>query len=91
MKFDVEVTIHKNEKEVVFELEVDFFKSGSPRGNGYYMSISGKNNTNFEDRLIDIRYDSSFNENIPELYFMSWAYTYWSGENGSYDIKSLKM
>ena len=97
MKYLLSITIQNPEdKSEVVERQylAEFYKSGaSDYGNGYGMSFDTFENgkTTSEWQAYDLRYDIDFDENHPELWLTDFAYHYWSGEQGSYDIIKLSI
>lgn len=71
------------------KLAVKVVRSNSGYGNDSYLAIKGIDNS-FE-QFIDMRYDTSFNPNKPEPSIVAWAYSYWTGENGSWRIIKLSI
>lgn len=71
------------------KLVARFLKSNSGYGNDTYLSIESSDGKGL-DWCYDLRYDD-FDIKQPETFLAKWAYNYWTGENGSYDIKSLKI
>ena len=74
--------------ELLFDLECNFNHHPNQYGNGYCLSISGKN---FYRQIIDLRYDKSFDRNNPDIWLSNWAHNYWSGENGAWVVKHLEI
>ena len=74
--------------DLFFELHCNFSYDENQYGNGHYVSISAKG---FNKIVGDLRYDKSFDRNNKMKWLIDWAFHYWSGENGSYKIKSLEI
>lgn len=74
--------------ELLFDLDCEFHHNPNQYGNGYCLSISGKD---FYKQIIDLRYDTSFDRNHPDIWLYTWAHNYWSGKNGAWKIKSLTI
>ena len=74
--------------ERIFDLDCNFNHHPNQYGNGYYLSISGKD---FYEQIIDLRYDRSFDRNNPDVWLSNWAHNYWSGENGAWAVKHLEI
>lgn len=74
--------------ELSFDLTCYFTHHPEQYGNGYTVSIASDN---FEERLYDLRYDRSFNHNKKADWLKAWAHNYWSGKNGAWKVKSLKI
>lgn len=91
-KYDIDIKI-ANPNNILdarqLFLRAQFHHRQDDYGNGYYLSIKGRQGTDFE-RLFDIRYDN-FNIDNPELFILNWIYNNWSGRNGSHDVISLKI
>lgn len=91
MKYKMAVTIYNPKAEagmnsdLVYIMECEFTYNPDTYGNGYYVLISADTFENF----YDLRYDDSFHKDKPEVWLANWAYTYWSGKNGAYDVKRL--
>lgn len=62
------------------DFRVDVIYIPDNYGNGYHMYFTGQN---YSDGL-DIRYDKTFDPNMPELYIMDYVYSHWSGEKMSW-------
>lgn len=90
MKYQMTVTIinPENNDEITYDLSCVFIYDAEQYGNGYYVSIKGKE---FYPQYIDLRYDKAFNPENKTEYLMSWAKNYWSGKNGAYAVKSLEI
>ncbi len=87
-KMNVTICSPKDETKVrTMELDVEFSYDEKTYGNGHYLYIG---NGSFEFYL-DIRYDSTFNKNKKTAYLRKWAKNYWSGENGAYKVKTIKI
>lgn len=92
MKYDMKVTITDPNtlggmvSELVFDLTCNFVYDETQYGNGYYVSIQGKD---FYRQVIDLRYDKSFDRDNKEKWLMDWAKSYWSGKDGAWVVKSL--
>ena len=86
MKFNIEVTIMnpKNFAKKKLYLLAEYAKMENTYGNGLYLSIQGRGETKF-DQLFDIRY-MDIDPTILEVVIAKWAYSYWSGQNGAWDI-----
>lgn len=72
------------------KLQAGLVKSDSGYGNDTYMIIKSRDGGNFE-QYIDIRYDTTFNKDKPELYIINWVYNYWSGDNGSWNVVACSI
>ena len=71
-----------------FELYCTFYYDTEHYGNGYYVSIRGKD---FYPLSYDLQYDKSFDCNNKVTWLKEWAKSYWTGKNGSWEIKSLDI
>lgn len=74
--------------DIVMKLNVAFAHDPNTYGNGYYVNIEG--DRGFENTY-DLRYDKSFHKDAKEVWLAGWAYSYWSGKNGAYEVKSLTI
>lgn len=91
-KMKVDIT-DPNTKEgmfsgLVFNLDCHFLYNEDDYGNGYYVSISG--NEGFK-QYIDIRYDKTFRSSFAEKWLLEWAYSYLSGTNGAWKIRTIEI
>ena len=86
IKFKVTIILSGDKK---LELAASFYKSDNDYGNGIYLRIVGINKTTFE-QLLDLRY-IDFEPEKPEVLLANWAYSNWSGTNGSLDIVKLTI
>lgn len=75
-------------EELRLYLFCEVFCDGNDFGNGCYVSIHGER---FSKIFIDVRYDSSFNIDVPDVWFKKWAKNYWNGRNGAWSIKRLQI
>lgn len=94
MIYKMKVTItDPNTKEGLFsslnfDLDCNFVYDPEQYGNGYYVSIAGKE---FYRQVIDLRYDKSFDRYNKAKWLEEWAKNYWSGKNGAWAIKTLEI
>lgn len=72
-------------KRKELKLKASLVKSDSGYGNDTYLVINSRDGGSFE-QCMDIRYDTSFRRDKAEVYIVSWAYSCWTGENGSWSI-----
>ena len=89
MEFTLEITIVQPSNTSVtrtLKLKATFGSLSSGYGNDCVLHIT--DGDKFEVCL-DLRYDTNFNKNYPEITLATWVYTNWSGQNGSYDVQSL--
>lgn len=70
-----------------FDLDCKFRYNPEQYGNGYSVSIAGKE---FYQQIIDLRYDKSFDRHNKAKWLEEWAKSYWSGKNGAWAIKTLE-
>lgn len=92
IKFRLTVTIQSisgapNRRKMV--LLAVYSSYNSPNGNGLYLSITGEENCTLHI-VMDSRYDV-LDTNMLDLNLATWAYNYWSGLNGSWDIHKLTI
>jgi len=92
IKFRLTVTIQSisgapNRRKMV--MTAIYSASNSPYGNGLYLLIRGEENCTI-DEAIDLRYEP-IDTNMLDLNLATWAYNYWSGLNGSWDIHKLTI
>lgn len=94
MKYKMKVTIaNPNLHEEInierdFVLDCVFCYNPDTYGNGYYVSIKGKD---FYPLSYDIRYDLSFDRGNKKKWLEEWARSYWTGKDGAWAIKSLEI
>lgn len=94
MKYNLTVIIQDpNTKEgmnseLVYILDVIYSHNPNTYGNGYYVYIT--DNEGFEN-CYDLRYSMDFDSDKKEAWIVDWAYKYWSGKNGAYEVKSLTI
>lgn len=86
-KFLLDVSIMSPEmtQRKELKLQVNLVKSNSGYGNDTYMLIKSRDGGSFE-QYIDIRYDKDFHKDKPEVYIVNWVYSYWTGDNGSWNV-----
>lgn len=91
MKFNLEITIMdpKSFNRKKLYLAASFAKMENTYGNGMYLSIKGRGETKFE-QLFDVRYIDIDPNNL-EVFIAKWAYSYWSGTNGAWDIVKFSI
>lgn len=93
MLYDITVQIEDPNTEegmhsgLTFDLTANFAYDPETYGNGYSVSINGKDFFN----VYDLRYNHEFNRKNKILWLATWAENYWSGENGSWKLRSLKI
>ena len=95
MKYRMLVVISdpKTEKgmnsDITLDLRCTFSYDPDTYGNGHSVKIEG-GGVAFCN-VYDLRYDKSFNKNQKMGWLEKWAHSYWSGEGGSYYVKSLSI
>lgn len=94
MKYTMNVVIADPEtpegmiSDLLMILSCNFVYDSEQYGNGYYVKISGKEGFS---NIIDLRYNTEFNQNNKIAWLEKWARNYWSGKNGAYYVKSIKI
>lgn len=94
MKYSIKVVIYNPDtqkgmnSDIYLDLTAEFEYNPKQYGNGHYVCIKGDG---FTKESYDIRYDRSFNRNRIEQWLEEWAHWYWSGKNGAYAVKSIKV
>lgn len=91
MKYNIDVTIinPKSGETQKLYLEATFKVVNDTYGNGIYLYILGRGQTNFE-RVIDLRYES-VDTTALELVVLKFVYGYWSGNNGAWDVMRINI
>lgn len=77
-------------KRKELKLQVNLIRSDSGYGNDTYMLVKSRDGGEFEQYL-DIRYDASFHRDKPEPFIVNWVYSYWTGDNGSWNVVSCSI
>lgn len=93
MKYNIEMLIvDPNEKteQVNRHYEIEFWCNSNDYGNGYHVSFNNVDSKG-DKQLFDLRYDSNFDKNHPELWIADYVYHNWSGEQESYDVQKLTI
>ena len=88
MHYGMKVIIFKDENEKEYALDCWFSYDEEQYGNGYCVSIEGKD---FYPQYLDIRYDRSFNKSNKSKWLEEWVRGYWSGKNGAWSIKEIDI
>jgi len=94
MNYEIRVTIYNPETEkgfnsdLQFVLLASFYYDKDQYGNGYYVSIKGKE---FYENYIDLRYNQEFEPTEKMTWLTHWACNYWSGKNGVYKLKYIAI
>lgn len=74
--------------DIFLRLKVSFTHNEDDYGNGYWVMIKGEEG--FEN-YYDLRYNKDFHASQKMTWLTSWAEAYWSGENGAYSLKGIKI
>lgn len=96
MKYLMTVTIADPEtpagmsSDLVFKIDCFFCYDAEQYGNGHYLKLKKRSPEGFEN-IIDLRYDATFDRNNKAEYLEKWARSYWSGKDGAYYVKSLRI
>lgn len=94
MKHKMAITIYNPEtpegmnSDLFLNLEAEFRYIKGDYGNGHWVRISGDG---FSELIYDIRYDITFHRASKQEWLKKWAECYWSGKNGAYAVKSVKI
>lgn len=72
-----------------FIYKINISKDPDQYGNGCHMSVVNVE-TNQRD-IYDIRYDKTFKSSDPITYIKDWAYSIWTGKNGSWKIINFSI
>ena len=94
MKFNINITIfNPKDKKVKRELKyvAIFVKTENSYGNGYYLHIENREGKQYFEQNFDLRYDTTFNPELAEVYLANWVYNTWTGKNNSYDVADLRI
>lgn len=96
MKYTMKVTIAQPNtpkgmsSDIFFVIDCFFSYDPEQYGNGHYLLLKKRGPEDFRN-CIDLRYDRDFDRNNKPAYLEKWARAYWSGKNGSYYVKDLKI
>lgn len=89
------VTIQNPEdskQKITKKLRAVFSKDPEQYGNGTFLGIRNlPEDKNYFEQNFDIRYDTSYSRKSQEVYLLNWVYNYWTGENGSFDVKEVSL
>ena len=88
--FDLEIMIKnpKGTETKKYDIKAELDKEdGEHYGNGYHLYLTGNE---FGERLLDIRYDTSFNEDKPLDYIINTLKNMYSGEKHSWVLVGVK-
>lgn len=75
--------------DITMKLKCEFAYDPNTYGKKMWLRITDERRV-FE-QCFDLRYDTSFDPNKKEEWLEAWAKSYWSGKNGAYAIKALKI
>lgn len=96
MKYEMKVIIYNPEtpkgmsSDLLFKIDCIFAYDPEQYGNGHFVKLVKRGIEGFQN-VYDLRYDESFNRNNKSAWLEKWAKDYWSGENGAYAVKTLKI
>ena len=92
MTYKMKVTIKdpqmKERKQLMFTCY--FMHDPDTYGNGYHVNIM-PDRKEYGKHCYDLRYDKTFNRENPLKWLIEWAYNYWSGENGAWEVNTLEI
>lgn len=71
-------------------LKCSFAYNPQQYGNGHYVSIE-QEGARFWQVAYDLRYDKTFDRNHKEQWLEEWAKSCWSGKDGAYAVKAIKI
>jgi len=94
MKYTMSVILEPPEEEKVagltsawgMKVAATFYHDKKQYGNGYHLGLKPPDSP---VNVIDLRYDETFDPDKPEEWLERWARSYWTGKNGSWQIKEL--
>lgn len=92
MKYRIQILIENPENKDenrTLNLKCFFIKDDEGYGKKTYLSIFGEHNP-FK-QYIDLRYDKNYHRGQEKEYLEYWANNYWTGKNGSWEIRSLNI
>ena len=90
-KFELGITIQNiSGPPAKQNMNIKFFRVPNQYGNQTYMSVQGTENYTI-DEVNDLRYRTQLNFEMLEMIIAEWAYSRWTGKNGSWDITKLKI
>lgn len=75
---------------LTLELECNFIVNPETYGNKTYLSIHSPKTHEFDNHY-DIRYDTNYYKEQQIQYLIDWAFNYWSGKNGSWEIQAISV
>ena len=76
--------------DILFKIDCFFSYDPEQYGNGHWLKLKARGPEGFEN-YVDLRYDSGFNPNDKPAFLEKWAHNYWSGKNGAYYVKELRI
>lgn len=78
--------------DLTMNLKCRFVYNPQQYGNGYFVSITEEGHEDaYLGESYDLRYDKTFDRNHKEQWLEEWAKSYWSGKDGAYAVKALKI
>lgn len=75
--------------DITMKLNCEFAYDHATYGKKTWLRIADERRA-FE-QCFDLRYDTSFDRNKKEEWLEAWAKSYWSGKDGAYAVKALKI
>lgn len=73
--------------DMLLKFRCYFIKDDEGYGKKTYLSIVGEHS----GKCIDLRYDKNYHRGKEKEYLEYWANNYWTGKNGSWEIKELTI
>lgn len=77
--------------DITMKLICRFAYNPQQYGNGHYVSITVEGEDAYVGESYDLRYDKTFDFKHKERWLEDWAKSYWSGKNGAYAVKTLRV
>lgn len=74
--------------DAMIKMTVDFSYDPDDYGNGHHVRIECEG---LYIEYYDLRYDETFDPAFKEAWLANWAYRYWSGSKGAWDVKKLEI
>lgn len=96
MKYLMTVTIANPDtpagmsSDLVYKLICTFAHDPNQYGNGHYLRITQRGVDRYENTY-DLRYNEDFDPDDKPAFLEKWARNYWSGKNGAYYVKALRI
>lgn len=75
--------------DITMKLKCEFAYDPDTYGKKMWLRIADERRV-FE-QCFDLRYDTSFDRNKKAAWLEAWAKSYWSGNDGAYAVKALKI